>query len=102
LSNLLTNALTHGAGNSPVRVEALNEHGVFTLSVKNRGTPISAETRSRLFQPYSRTPRKEGNAGLGLGLYIASEIARSHNGTLSVESHDDETAFLFKMPSSNQ
>jgi signal transduction histidine kinase len=36
--------------------------------------------------------------GLGLGLYIASEIARAHGGTLTVSSTVEETRFTLKMP----
>ena len=49
-----------------------------------------------LFLPFSRG---EGNKqGLGLGLFIASEIARAHGGALTVVSSEHETSFTFKMP----
>ena len=41
---------------------------------------------------------KQSLQGLGLGLYIASEIARAHGGTLYVNSSADETRFTFRMP----
>jgi signal transduction histidine kinase len=40
-----------------------------------------------------------GQQGLGLGLYIASEIARAHSGTLGVVSAAGKTTFTFRMPS---
>jgi len=59
----------------------------------------------QLFQPFfrGRRPNHEGSEestrdGLGLGLYIASEIARAHGGELGVESSPAETKFTFTMP----
>jgi phosphoserine phosphatase RsbU/P len=98
LSNLLANALTHGAADKPIRVQAIAGGGVFELSVANAGRPIPPEALGSLFQPFFRasvTPSKEG---LGLGLYIASEIARAHGGTLTVSSTPAETRFTFRMP----
>jgi signal transduction histidine kinase len=39
-----------------------------------------------------------GEQGLGLGLYIASEIGHAHEGTLEVESSPEETCFTFRIP----
>ena len=97
-SNLLANALTHGAPQGPVLVRARSDVDAFELSVSNLGEPIPPETIKRLFQPYTRASDRPGRQGLGLGLYIASQIARAHGGTLEVESTPDETRFTFRMP----
>lgn len=98
LSNLLANALTHGSEDAPVRVHALVEGGTFEFSVANAGEPIAPANVERLFQPYTRASAGPSQQGLGLGLYIASEIARAHGGTLGVTSGPDETRFTFRMP----
>lgn len=98
LSNLLANALTHGAPDAPVRVQADTDSSVFRLSVANAGDPIPPETAERLFQPFTRAAGAESQQGLGLGLYIATEIARAHGGTLDVESDSRETRFRLRMP----
>jgi signal transduction histidine kinase len=98
LSNLLGNALTHGAPDAPVRVAATTSDGFFELAVSNAGVPIPEAAMRRLFQPFTRATVRPGQEGLGLGLYIASEIAKAHGGTLSVVSDDIETRFTFRMP----
>lgn len=99
-SNLLANALAHGAADRPIEVRARSGGGAFELSVANRGEPIPAETMERLFRPFSRPSEGGRLAGLGLGLYIASEIARAHDGSLTAASDRDETRFTFRMPAS--
>ena len=79
-----------------MNVEAVTERGCFELTVSNSGQPIPAATIKELFQPFFRG--KVGSQGLGLGLYIAAEIARAHGGTLSVVSEERETRFKFSMP----
>lgn len=98
LSNLVANALNHGAEGGPVRVRAVANDDVLQISVANTGEPIPEAARAKLFQPFSRAvigPRKEG---LGLGLYIASEIARAHAATIDVTSDATETRFTMNMP----
>jgi hypothetical protein len=97
-SNLLANALTHGDARGPVRVHARSDGDAFELSVSNLGAPIPPETIKRLFQPYTRASDLPSRQGLGLGLYIASQIAQAHEGTLEVESTPAETRFTFRMP----
>ena len=97
-SNLLSNALTHGASDRPISFEAVTRGGSFILSVANAGSPISAAVMERLFQPFFRGAARPSRNGLGLGLYIASEIAKSHDGTLQATSGPEETRFTFTMP----
>jgi signal transduction histidine kinase len=99
LSNLLSNALVHGAKGAPVHVRiATAANRSFELSVTNQGAPILAEDMPRLFAPFARGTRRGDRSGLGLGLYIASEIARAHGGTLRAQSTADSTRFTFTMP----
>jgi signal transduction histidine kinase len=102
LSNLLANALTHGAADGPISVNATRSGGLVELSVANTGEPIPPETIQRLFQPFTRASSRSKQEGLGLGLFIASEIARAHGGTLDVTSTAEQTCFKFTMPAKGQ
>ncbi|MEO7276104.1 MAG: HAMP domain-containing sensor histidine kinase, partial [Vicinamibacterales bacterium] len=98
LSNLLANALTHGDARVPVSVRGGIEDGVVEVSVSNGGTAIPPERLDRLFEPFVRASERQTRQGLGLGLYIADQIARGHHGTLEVESTSAATRFTFRMP----
>ena len=98
LSNLVGNALAHGADDAPIEVEAVTRAGELRLSVANAGEPIAQATMERLFQPFYRGEVRSSLQGLGLGLYIASQIAQAHGGTLSVSSDDRRTVFTLAMP----
>jgi signal transduction histidine kinase len=97
-SNLVGNAVKHGDANAPVRISAETAEGALKLSVSNGGDPIPPFAIKRLFQPYVRGTGAGNPNGLGLGLYIASEIARAHGGMLTVTSSTAETRFTFQMP----
>ncbi|KQT53568.1 PAS domain-containing sensor histidine kinase [Methylobacterium sp. Leaf456] len=98
VSNLLGNALTHGAKGEPVRMRAGVDGATLTISVANGGAPIPEPALARLFQPFFRGEVRPSQQGLGLGLHIASEIAKAHAGTLGVTSTPAETRFTFRMP----
>jgi sigma-B regulation protein RsbU (phosphoserine phosphatase) len=97
-SNLVGNALTHGSAREPVRLETRTTGDAFELSVTNGGEPISTASMEKLFQPFFRGQVRASKQGLGLGLYIASEIAKAHDGALEVRSSDTKTCFTFRMP----
>ena len=99
LSNLLANAMHHGTAEKPVTITATSANGRFELSVANASAPIPAAVLNRLFEPFSRGGADNHQQGIGLGLYIASQIAKSHGGTLEVISTEQETTFTFAMPS---
>ena len=96
-SNLLGNALIYGAPGAPVRVHASSDASSFELTVINSGEQIPPAAMKRLFNPFARGDSEQNQQGLGLGLYIASEIARAHGGEITVESAPTETTFTFRM-----
>ena len=100
-SNLLGNAVTHGSAEQPIHVAARMAGDMMELSVANGGDPIPAEAVEHLFHPFFRGKIRRNQNGLGLGLYIAAEIARAHHGTLSVQSDPRETRFTFRMPAAS-
>ncbi len=98
VSNLVGNALSHGSAKEPVRVRAETLDGLFRLSVANSGEPIPQAAMEKLFEPFFRGEVRASRQGLGLGLHIASQIAKAHEGVLTVTSMPDETRFTFVMP----
>ncbi len=98
VSNLLGNALTHGAVDQPITVTTRLIDNQLEMAVANGGEAIPPHLLDNLFKPFFRTQAQPGQQGLGLGLYIASQIAKAHGGTLGVTSDDDQTRFVFHMP----
>jgi len=98
LSNLLKNAIVHGDHRVPILVTIGVEEGRFHIAVRNGGGGLSPELVAQLFKPFWRAPSSGAHEGLGLGLYIVSEIARSHGGVMAVTTHDSQVTFTFSMP----
>ncbi|RAS21357.1 hybrid sensor histidine kinase/response regulator [Paraburkholderia bryophila] len=100
VSNLVSNALHHGAAGGDIGVEVDGEAvDSVRLKVANRGT-IPAEVFPHLFKAFGpNTSVGRAREGLGLGLHIVQEIARMHGGNVSV--HSDEaagTVFTIELP----
>lgn len=98
ISNLLANAITHGSADTPVLVNTTINENFWEISVINQGSPIPKDAMAHLFHPFYRKDSHSSKNGLGLGLYIASEIAKAHNGTLTVTSDEQKTCFTFRAP----
>ncbi len=97
LDNLLCNALRHSPPGTPVELRAKGEPGGVTLAVHNEGSPLGLTEREAVFEPFHRG-RKPGGDGLGLGLYIARQIAQAHGGRIHVESAERGTCFKVWLP----
>jgi signal transduction histidine kinase len=104
VTNLVSNAVQHGDSQSPVTVKAHADGAGVSIRVHNFGRLVSPEARGTLFDPLKQSPqvgtdRHTGSSGLGLGLYIAKEIAVAHGGSIEVASTEqDGTSFLVKLP----
>lgn len=98
-SNLIGNALTHGAPDSPVKVSAFTDERDLVLEVWNEGEPIPAESLDKVFEPFWRYSTSVSRQGLGLGLHICSQIVRAHGGSLTVNSTEQSgTRFTARLP----
>jgi two-component system, sensor histidine kinase and response regulator len=98
-SNLIGNALKHGspAAAVGVQLDGTAEDSVL-LAVKNAGT-IPPDILAHLFDPFRGGRRESGRSdGLGLGLYIVSQIVQAHGGVVDVKTGDGETAFYVRLP----
>ncbi|HEX8824333.1 MAG TPA: ATP-binding protein [Archangium sp.] len=98
LSNLLANALVHGDPSEPVTVAVRGDASQVVLSVTNKGRPITADLLPRLFHPFFRGVSDQHPKGLGLGLFIVEQIARSHGGGVQVRSTEEATTFACTLP----
>lgn len=101
VSNLLANAVRHGATNGAVRLCARAHGRDVQVVVQNQGTPIPAELLASIFDPFKRGERRRGTQqGLGLGLYIVRHIVAAHGGEVTVTSNSrDGTTFAVNLPS---
>ncbi len=100
LSNLVRNAIQHGSPTDPILLVARDDGDTVCLTVHNGGRPISQGALATIFEPMVRHVADEKtNAGLGLGLYIASQIVLAHGGTLEATSTEDRgTTFSARLP----
>lgn len=100
VSNLLSNARHHGLSEEPVWVRVADHAGRAMLSVANPAPPIDEAQLGSLFDAFK--PASVGNVrnpgGLGLGLYIASEVARGHGGTLRYSHDGTRVTFTMTLP----
>jgi sigma-B regulation protein RsbU (phosphoserine phosphatase) len=101
LSNLIGNAVKHGRG--PILVMGHAEGDDVVTTIHNQGPAIPAEAIPTLFEPFTTAQVGDGkqasHKGLGLGLYIVSEIVHAHGGTISVSSVEGQgTTFTIRWP----
>jgi signal transduction histidine kinase len=104
ISNLLGNAVQHGAEDVPIDLKLRGEASDILFVVHNGGPPILSGELPKIFEPLVRgssagRPKANRPGSIGLGLYIAREIALSHGGTIDVTSTQEAgTSFAVRLP----
>ncbi|HET6283958.1 MAG TPA: HAMP domain-containing sensor histidine kinase [Polyangia bacterium] len=98
LTNLLENAMKYGARN-PIEVTVSGDDQCAELVVRDHGIGIATEDQQRVFERFERANPSRKQPGLGLGLWITSELVRAHGGTIRVESQVNQGAtFTIRLP----
>jgi PAS domain S-box-containing protein len=99
LTNLVSNAVRHGAG-TPVTVRFYDGDDAVHVVVSNMGESIPPEEQGRLFERFERGRAAEvGRAGFGLGLWICRQLVEAQGGRVWVKSAPGlGTAFGFSLP----
>jgi signal transduction histidine kinase len=98
VTNLLTNALKFGAG-KPVEVSVSADGSRARVAVRDHGIGIPRDDIARIFERYERSSTAKRYGGLGLGLYIVSQIVAAHGGNVHVESTPGEgSLFTVELP----
>ena len=101
ITNLLTNALKYSPDTKNIRVSLKDTVKSVIVSVKDSGIGISPKDQTKIFDRFYRTggAQRSRTDGLGLGLYISSQIVNRHNGKLWVKSKQGKgTTFYLELP----
>lgn len=97
MTNLLTNAVRYGAG-KPISVLITSNIDNVLITVKDNGIGIAEENLKRIFMRFERATAT-AMTGLGLGLYIVSQIIEAHQGLIKVTSNIGEgSEFTVSLP----
>lgn len=98
--NLIRNAMTHGGAGCTIVCGYQERPDHHRLNVFNSGVAIPSDRRERLFTKFGtlESPEAPRKAGIGLGLYLAREIVRSHGGAIWYEGRPGGSDFVFTVP----
>ena len=98
ITNLVKNAIEHSAEGAHVELHVRYDGATLALEVMNRGKPIPAFARDRIFDKFYSLPNESGHKGTGIGLNFVREIAALHGGRVAFEcTEDGETRFSFEV-----
>lgn len=106
INNLISNAIKYGL-NKPIEISLSkdidsNGQSIAKLSVHDHGIGISKENHEKIFSRFERASSIENFGGLGLGLFISSNIVKAHEGKIFVESTPGEgSRFTIELPANN-
>lgn len=100
IGNLVSNAVSYGACDRPITVTSTISGATWRVAVHNWGIPIARDVQTRVFTPMVRGVAKDSaNRNVGLGLFIVSELAKAHGGSVKLSS-DEERGTIFEIISS--
>jgi signal transduction histidine kinase len=101
IHELLVNANEHAAPGEKVYVHVTRVDRYAVLEVRDRGDIIPAGDIARIFSRFQQVlcPDESAGSGLGVSLYVSSEVIRAHGGTVTAESRETEgTVFTVRLP----
>ena len=99
ITNLLNNAIKYSPNNLQIKVRVTCSHSAVTVKVIDKGLGIAPMDRVKVFQKFYRSGKRGTIDGLGIGLYLSSEIIIRHGGVIGVEDTTGPgTSVYFMLP----
>jgi signal transduction histidine kinase len=99
LGNLIQNSLRYSDPNRPIAIHTSLRNGRIHITVSDQGEGIAPEDVALLGTPYFRGRNSRGVRGMGLGLYLVSQIAQAHGGQMTLRTTRGEgTAITIELP----
>ena len=99
ITNYLSNAIKYSGTNKEIKISIIHDSDTVTLSVKDHGIGISKEHLPYVFDRFYRIKKTRNIEGIGLGLYLCSQIIKAHKGDIWVESEENKgSVFYFSIP----
>ena len=99
IKNLIQNAISYGEPESPIEISIGEIPKYIVIKVKDYGAGISKDDIDKIFNKYYSAAKKFRKIGTGLGLYLALQVIKAHDGELTVESEEGKyTEFMIKLP----
>ena len=96
-ANLLSNAIKYSPHDSQIIIRVAVDHGQVIVSVQDTGNGIAKEHHEKIFERFYQisNPQEKPFSGLGIGLYLSSEIVKRHAGRIWVESQKGQGATFY-------
>lgn len=98
LANLISNSLKYG-NKKPIEIAVINSNSTAKFIIKDQGIGLSSTQKEKIFERFERGVNAPGYKGLGVGLYISSQIVKAHGGKIKVESKEGHgSTFTIELP----
>jgi signal transduction histidine kinase len=100
ITNIISNAAKYSPGKDEIAVNSVQKDGSIIVSFKDYGIGIPKEKLSKIFDRFYRVDEVSKDfSGLGIGLFVSSEIIKQHGGKIWAESNEGEgSTFYFSLP----
>ncbi len=100
ITNIISNAAKYSPGKHTITVNSFKKDNTVIVSVTDEGIGIAEEKTTKIFDRFYRVDETAKHfSGLGIGLFISSEIIKQHDGNIWVESREGEgSTFYFSLP----
>ncbi|MEO3407536.1 PAS domain-containing sensor histidine kinase [Mucilaginibacter sp. CAU 1740] len=99
VTNLLNNAIKYSPGQLKIDITLNTSHSAVTVKFTDHGLGIAPQDRTKVFQKFFRSGERRAIDGLGIGLYLCSEIIVRHGGVIGIEDNPAPgTTVYFMLP----
>jgi len=99
LGNLMSNAVKYSPNGAPITITSSQDGAHVAVVIEDRGIGIPDTDRDRVFERYYRGSNTSGIVGSGVGLYLVKTIIDLHQGSIMLDSRENEgSRFTLRLP----